>query len=57
VQKDFYGDERLRERALALAAAPGGAAAIGEGILGDLRAIAGDGVRSDDVTLVVVRRC
>jgi serine phosphatase RsbU (regulator of sigma subunit) len=56
VQKDFYGDDRLRERALALAAAPGDAAAIGEGILSDLRVVAGEGVRSDDVTLVVVRR-
>jgi CHASE2 domain-containing sensor protein len=56
VQKDFYGDERLRELALALAGSPADAAAIGEGILSDLRAVAGGAVRADDVTLVVVRR-
>ena len=56
VGKDFYGDDRLRERSLALAASSADAAAIGDGILGDLRAVAGDGMRADDVTLVVVRR-
>lgn len=56
VQKGFYGDDRLRSQVLALAARVPSAAAIGEGLLADLRLVAGDGMRADDVTLVVVRR-
>ena len=54
--EQFYGDERLRERALALSAAHPNAAEIVERILADVRAVAGDGMHVDDVTLVVVRR-
>jgi len=56
VQKEFYTDERLREQALALSAAQRTAAEMGEGLLVDVRAVAGDGMRADDVTLVVLRR-
>ncbi|MGH7742917.1 MAG: PP2C family protein-serine/threonine phosphatase, partial [Candidatus Eiseniibacteriota bacterium] len=56
VQKDFYGEERLRSLALTLAGGANSATAIGEGLLNDLRQVAGDGMRADDVTLVVVRR-
>ena len=56
VNKQFYGDERLQEKALALARSGATADAFVEGILTDLRTVAGEGMRADDVTLVVVRR-
>ena len=55
VAKQFYGDERLHERALNLAQSDLTAVAFVDRILADLRAVAGDGMRADDVTLVVVR--
>ncbi len=54
--KQFYGDERLRERALALVAEHPNADQIVEGLLADVRAVAGDRMHVDDVTLLVVRR-
>jgi CHASE2 domain-containing sensor protein len=54
--KQFYGDSRLHERALALSAECPNSAEIVERILADVRAVAGDGMHVDDVTLVVVRR-
>ena len=54
--KQFYGDERLQERALALSAAHPNADEIVERMLADVRAVVGDGMHIDDVTLVVVRR-
>ena len=54
--KEFYGDQRMQERALALSVAHPNAAEIVEGMLADVRAVAGDGMHVDDVTLVVVRR-
>ena len=54
--KQFYGDERLQECALALSAAHPNAAEIVERMLADVRAVAGDLMHVDDVTLVVVRR-
>ncbi len=54
--KQFYGDERLRERALALSAEHPSAAQIVERLLADVRAVAGDRMHVDDVTLLVVRR-
>jgi CHASE2 domain-containing sensor protein len=54
--KEFYGDDRLKERALALSAAHPNAAEIVEKLIADVRAVAGDGMHVDDVTLVVVRR-
>ena len=56
INKQFYGKERLHERALALARSGASAAAFVDGILADVRAVAGDGMHADDVTLVVVRR-
>jgi serine phosphatase RsbU (regulator of sigma subunit) len=56
IKKDFYGDDRLREKALALSVSAPDAASIGRSILDDLRASAGAGMSADDVTLVVVRR-
>ena len=55
VGKQFYGDERLQERAAALAGSDTPATAFVNSILADLRAAAGAGMRVDDVTLVVVR--
>lgn len=55
IGKQFYSDERLQERALKLAASGVTAAAFVESILADVRAVAGEGMRADDVTLVVVR--
>ena len=54
--KVFYGDDRLREQAVALAAAETSATAIVDRLLADVRAVTGEGMRVDDVTLVVVRR-
>jgi sigma-B regulation protein RsbU (phosphoserine phosphatase) len=54
--KQFYGDERLQQRALALAAEHRNAAEIVEGLLDDVRSFAGERMHVDDVTLVVVRR-
>ncbi len=54
--KEFYGDERLRERALALAAEHPDSAEIVERMLADVHAVAGEGMHVDDVTLLVVRR-
>ena len=55
VARQFYGNERLQERALKLAQSGVTAVAFVDDILADLRAVAGDGMRADDVTLVVVR--
>jgi serine phosphatase RsbU (regulator of sigma subunit)/CHASE2 domain-containing sensor protein len=52
----FYGEARLQNCARTLAASGANAAAIGAGLLDDLRRVAGEGMRGDDVTLVVVRR-
>ncbi len=54
--KQFYGDERLQERALAFSAAHLDAAGIVEQVLADVRVFAGDGMHVDDVTLLIVRR-
>jgi CHASE2 domain-containing sensor protein len=56
IGKDFYGDDRLREKAIALAASARDAAGIGHAILDDVSKAAGEGMSADDVTLVVVRR-
>jgi CHASE2 domain-containing sensor protein len=56
IGKHFYGDERLRVRALEASRSTATAAEILEGILAHLRRVAGEGMRADDVTLVVVRR-
>ncbi|MFI5370307.1 MAG: SpoIIE family protein phosphatase [Candidatus Eisenbacteria bacterium] len=56
VAKQFYGEERLHERALKLAQSDLTAVAFVDHLLADLRAVAGDGMRADDVTLVVIRR-
>ena len=55
VAKQFYGEERLHERALNLAQSGLTAGEFVDQILADLRAAAGEGMRADDVTLVVVR--
>jgi CHASE2 domain-containing sensor protein len=55
VAKQFYGDERLHQHALTLAQSDVTAVAFVDHILADLRAMAGKGMRADDVTLVVVR--
>ena len=52
----FYGEERLRKCALALVASGATASTLGAGLLEDVRRVAGEGMRVDDVTLVVVRR-
>ena len=54
--KNFCGDKRLQERALALSAAHVNASEIVQRIFADVRALAGDGMHVDDVTLLVVRR-
>jgi len=55
IGKQFYGDERLREKAVAQAIAGAPPAEIVDHVLKDLRSAAGDGMHADDVTLVVVR--
>lgn len=55
INKQFYGNERLHERALALARSGATASTFVDDILADVRAFAGEGMRADDVTLVVVR--
>jgi sigma-B regulation protein RsbU (phosphoserine phosphatase) len=55
IGKQFYSDERLQARALDLARSERTAGEIVESILVDLRQVAGEGMRADDVTLVVVR--
>ena len=54
--KLFYGDERLREQALALAKSEPDSKAIVEKLLADVKQVAGERMSVDDVTLVVVRR-
>lgn len=54
--KEFYGDPRLQQQALALAAAHPDSAEIVKRILDDVYAVSGDGMHVDDVTLLVVRR-
>jgi len=54
--KVFYGDDRLKQRTLALSSANNGASHILEGILADVRALSGERMHVDDVTIVVVRR-
>jgi len=56
IGKQFYGDERLQERALDLSRSDLSAVAFVDHILTDLRTVAGEGMRADDVTLVVIRR-
>jgi CHASE2 domain-containing sensor protein len=56
IGKHFYGDDRLRRQALELARSQGTSAAIVDGLLTHLQSKTGDGMRVDDVTLVVVRR-
>jgi serine phosphatase RsbU (regulator of sigma subunit) len=55
VGRQFYGDERLQKNALELAQADVTAVTFVDRILADVRAVAADGMRADDVTLVVVR--
>jgi len=55
IGKQFYGNERLREQALALARSGATASAFVDDMLADVRAVAGEGMHADDVTLVVVR--
>ena len=55
IGKQFYGEERLQERALQQVRSNSTAAAFVDHILADVRAVAGEGMRADDVTLVVVR--
>jgi len=55
VARQFYGDERLHESAIRLAKTDSTAVTFVNHILADLRAAAGEGMRADDVTLVVVR--
>jgi serine phosphatase RsbU (regulator of sigma subunit) len=52
----FYGDDGVRERALALAKAEPDSQSILEKLLADVRSVAGERMSVDDVTLVVVRR-
>ena len=54
--KLFYGDDRLREQAVALAKAEPDSKAIVEKLLADVKQVAGERMSVDDVTLVVVRR-
>ena len=54
--QSLYGDERLQERALDLSRSDLSAVAFVDHILTDLRTVAGEGMRADDVTLVVIRR-
>jgi serine phosphatase RsbU (regulator of sigma subunit) len=56
IGKQFYGQERLQERALALARSGATSSAFVEDILADVRTVAGEGMRADDVTLLVARR-
>jgi len=55
IGKQFYGDDRLQALARKLAASDLKAAAIVDQVLTDLRAVTGEGMRADDVTIVVVR--
>lgn len=55
IGKQFYGNERLHERSRALAKSGATAAQVVEGILADVRAVAGDAMHTDDVTVAVVR--
>jgi sigma-B regulation protein RsbU (phosphoserine phosphatase) len=55
VGKDFYGDERLHKKSLELAAVDIPAKEFVDRILADVRMVARDGMKEDDVTLVVVR--
>jgi serine phosphatase RsbU (regulator of sigma subunit) len=55
IGKEFYGNERLQERARALARSGATAAELADGILADVRAVAGDAMHTDDVTVAVVR--
>ena len=55
VGKDFYSDERLQKKTLELAKSGVPATEFVEHILIDVRTVAGEGMRADDVTLVVVR--
>jgi serine phosphatase RsbU (regulator of sigma subunit)/CHASE2 domain-containing sensor protein len=55
VGKQFYGDERLRSLALELAESGTSAVKFVDHILADVRSAAAEGMRADDVTLVVVR--
>ena len=54
--KEFYGDDRLREQALALAKSEPDSKAIVDKLLTDVKQVAGERMSVDDVTLVVVRR-
>lgn len=55
VGKDFYGDERLQKKALDLYGLGVDSHDFAEKILVDVKAIAGEGMKADDVTIVVVR--
>jgi sigma-B regulation protein RsbU (phosphoserine phosphatase) len=55
VGKDFYSDERLQMKTLELAKSGVPATEFVERLLVDVRNVAGEGMRADDVTLVVVR--
>jgi CHASE2 domain-containing sensor protein len=55
VGKDFYSDERLQAKTLELAKSGVPATEFVEKLLVDVRIVAGEGMRADDVTLVVVR--
>ena len=51
---DFYGEKRLFRLLESLAA--GAAANIGQGIIDDIESFSGDAGRSDDVTLMILKR-
>jgi len=55
VGKDFYSDERLQAKTLELAKSGVPSTEFVESLLVDVRNVAGEGMRADDVTLVVVR--
>jgi sigma-B regulation protein RsbU (phosphoserine phosphatase) len=55
VGRDFYGDDRLQKKALELAASGIPAKEFADRILTDVQTVAGEGMKADDVTLVVVR--
>jgi sigma-B regulation protein RsbU (phosphoserine phosphatase) len=55
VGKDFYGDERLQKKVIDLASNGTSSKDFVDHIITDVRAIAGEGMSADDVTLVVVR--
>jgi len=56
VRHDFYGDARLSAKVEDLTRVPRPAAETAKGVLDDVRRLSGEGLETDDVTLVVLRR-